>query len=218
MKALHYALVGAGPLDNPAILRPLILRHDQIIAVDGGLSHLHDLGITPHLLVGDLDSARKELLPLYPDLERIVLPRDKDLTDLEFAIDYAFEHGARSATLFAALNGRTDHTIGNLLLLGKRPGAIFIESEHEFMVAVSNHIRTTATPGQTVSIFALAEPSEGMITKGCKWELGGRTLHRGFTSLSNEAAADEVFISCQKGIFLLILQKTGIPNKILELE
>ena len=30
--------------------------NDFLVAVDGGLHHLHDLGLNPHLLIGDMDS------------------------------------------------------------------------------------------------------------------------------------------------------------------
>ena len=57
-------IVGAGELHG----RPEPKNGDLVIAADGGLDSLMSLGITPDLVLGDMDSVSADL----GDVERIV--------------------------------------------------------------------------------------------------------------------------------------------------
>ena len=66
---------------------------DLIIAADGGTRNALSVGVTPHVVIGDLDSLAEAD---RAQLERagvpfIVYPTHKDYTDLELALRYALE-------------------------------------------------------------------------------------------------------------------------------
>lgn len=203
----HYAIVANGKTTAINALLPLIKRHKHIIAADGGLAHLHALHITPELIVGDLDSVSKELLSQYERVPKRTFPTDKDASDLALAVDIAFSEGAQEVTIYAALNGRIDHTLSNVFLLSTKPGRIHIESEQEQLTAISGSVTFPTHPGEVISFFPLGDKVENVTTQGLQWNLQNQKVDSGFFSLSNVATGSFVTIDTGSGVLLLILQK-----------
>lgn len=203
----HYALVANGEINDLQAFEKAIYKYSVIIAVDGGMKHLLDINCTPTLIVGDLDSAPKEALEKFQAVEKFTAPCDKDESDLELAIDLALKRGAKTITVYGALGGRQDHTIANLLLLAKKPGCIFFETESECWQAISKKTTLYFPIGQTLSFFALGENAEGVTTKGLKWDLDNNAINTTFFSLSNVCIANDVTIDVTKGTLFLGVQK-----------
>src|SRR5215207_4381573 len=104
--------------------RLLLQSDDYIICADGGTRHALALGLTPHLVIGDMDSINKDE---WQDLEKSgvsveLFPQDKNETDLELAIHRALELAAEEIIIIGALGGRLDQTLGNIALLATPPG------------------------------------------------------------------------------------------------
>jgi thiamine pyrophosphokinase len=91
---------------------------DYIICADGGANKILDLGITPNVIVGDLDSVYKKLLIKYPNCEVIHIT-DQHTTDLEKALKHAITLKPKNIYIFAAAGSRIDHTLTNLNMLKK---------------------------------------------------------------------------------------------------
>lgn len=113
-------LVCAAPVTgSSALVARLAPNADFVIAVDGGGAVCLEGGVTPDVLVGDLDSADSEtvneLLARGVPVQRF--PAEKDATDLELAIGEARRRGARQIVVTAATAGRLDHTLAALAVL-----------------------------------------------------------------------------------------------------
>ena len=69
---------------------------DFLICADGALSKLVELGLWPHLLVGDFDSVDEKLLQQAKErqVELLTFQQEKDYTDT----DLAFQEGITAAT------------------------------------------------------------------------------------------------------------------------
>jgi len=83
---------------------------DTIICADGGYERLKEIGLSPDLIIGDMDSLScplPEHIPFYP------LPVEKDDTDTLAALKKAIELGFRDIILVGGLGGRRDHTLAN---------------------------------------------------------------------------------------------------------
>jgi thiamine pyrophosphokinase len=197
------AIVASGQINSPQILRPLILKHERIIAADGGLIYCHQMGITPSLIVGDFDSCPQELLSLYPDVPKLKLHVDKDETDLEVAIKN--EEGA--VTLFGAWGKRIDHSLCNLLLLTRWPEKLKIETEDELLFAIQKSTYFPCSAGQTLSLFPINGVASGVKSKGLKWELQNIQLDKDFFSISNICVSDHVELSLESGQLICVLNK-----------
>ncbi len=205
-------VVAAGDLSYGERERQLLRGADRVIAADGGLDHCVALGVWPHLVVGDLDSASPDLIDEAVRRGTAVArhPRDKNHTDLELALQSAIEFGASSIEVLAVFGGRLDHALGNVAVVTAvklrsvnvtvRDGAWTMTVLHgpgteEFAVL----------PGQVVSLLPRGADASGVSTSGLRWPLDRETLAvdeaRG---VSNSAVAAVVTVSIESGCLLVV--------------
>ena len=201
------ALIANGEIESLEILRPEILKRQRIVAVDGGLHFCHEMGIQPHLIVGDFDSCPKELLDLYRETPKITLSEDKDQTDLEVAIEHEFQQGVEEITLFASWGNRIDHSLTNALFLTRYPQALRLETETEIVFALPQKSELKCQRGQTLSLIPICGPVLGVSTSGLKWELKNRKLDRNFVGISNLCLKEIIHIEIEEGHLLCCLLK-----------
>ncbi|RMC49004.1 thiamine diphosphokinase [Lactobacillus sp. ESL0228] len=124
MKGL--ALLGAPKAQWPCDIKKQIVAVQQmaglLIGVDRGSLLLEELGFVPDLAVGDFDSLQKfELAKIQKNVAdiRYSVP-EKDLTDTELMLRYAFEnYHLDHLTAIGATGGRLDHFLTNLFMLLK---------------------------------------------------------------------------------------------------
>ena len=113
-------LIGGSPeAQPPTRLAPA--PGELVIAADHGAAHARAWGWPLHLLVGDLDSlgADEAALVVASGVPVITAPAAKDETDLELALAHALARGASEIIICAALGGRADHLLANVLLLAR---------------------------------------------------------------------------------------------------
>ena len=191
-------LFANGPLSMGNSLRTHIERADVLIAVDGGLAHLVNLGLAPDLIIGDLDSADPQQVQHFRDQNVPVrkFPSEKDATDLELAIEAALEMEPEKICILAALGGRIDQTLGNIFLLTQPKLAgidirLMDATQELFIIRDSAQVHGQA--GQRVSLLPLYGPVMGIRTAGLKYPLADETLYidqtRGISNEMNEATA-----------------------------
>jgi thiamine pyrophosphokinase len=109
-----------------------------LIAVDGGFNYCYQMDITPTVIVGDMDSANPLWMssPPYNGVEKILLDRAKDCTDLGFALE-TYHRPETASVLFGAFGYRPDHSLYNLYLLLKYPKELFLFTEDAVLFALS---------------------------------------------------------------------------------
>ena len=91
-----------------------------LLAADGGSRHLAGLGLTPRVIIGDMDSIPADLWRDENDILRIPHPTEKDKSDAELAVEYAFRHNCEKVVLVAVAGGRlAARSIHYLLTQGK---------------------------------------------------------------------------------------------------
>ncbi len=198
------ALIANGHIENLSSLEIAIKAHSRIVAVDRGLIYCQQLGITPDLIVGDFDSVPLTLLKEYAHVSTITLPKEKDETDLEIALEHELQI-SQTVTLFGALGKRIDHTLTNLLIASRYPERVVIETEQEIVFAIQGDVNISMILGQTISLIPINGPVTGITTRGLQWELTDRTLDASFIGISNVCLQTPVHISIQRGILLCAL-------------
>ena len=90
-------------------------RPGLVICADGGLRHAATLGVTPDLLVGDLDSVSSRTLADWPDVPVEKHPSAKGSTDLELATAAAIARGASTLLLVGTSGSRRDQELAALM-------------------------------------------------------------------------------------------------------
>jgi thiamine pyrophosphokinase len=209
--AIQRALIFVnGEIQNIEALRNLIQPEDILIAADGGLRHLLDIDLTPHILIGDLDSID---LSLLPDLQKkgvevLRFPVEKDETDLELAIQTAVKRGCKSIILVGALGGRLDQTLGNIFLLtnsGWTDLDISMDDGIEQVFLIRAEINIDGQPGDIVSLLPLNGSALGVCTENLKYPLNNETLDSDRTrGISNEMLREIARVTIRSGLLLCI--------------
>jgi len=138
-----------------------------------------------------------------------VYPTRKDETDLELALKYAVERGAREILVFAALGGRLDQLIANVLLL-TLPELNGVEvriidgEQMAFLVRQQADVR--GQPGDVVSLIPIGGDAIGVTTTGLEWGLEDDVLWFGpARGVSNRLTSDRATIEIRQGLLLCVL-------------
>lgn len=174
----------AGPLE-------LLKSAPAIIACDGAVQNLHERGLEPAAIVGDLDSIPQEMLRLYAD--RIHTVEDQEINDLTKAVRFAHATGYRKLLILGATGLREDHTLGNIsLLMDYAPLFEQVEmlSDYGHFIPVQQTATLPSIPGQQISIFSMY-PCGEITTEGLRWPITRRRLTAWWQGSLNEAQGNE---------------------------
>lgn len=197
---MRAVIIGNGSIKDYDRIKQKMQPDDFIICADGGYNHAVKLGITPDVLIGDLDSASD-----YEAVSnRIEYPTRKDFTDGELAVMYAEEHGADTVLLLAMTGDRMDHTLADIMLLSKCKNGVLIDDNNEIYL-LRDTLKISGRKGQTLSIVPIFGDAEGITTKDLEYPLSRETLHfastRGISNVMTDTACE---ITIEKGVALVI--------------
>lgn len=202
-----------GMVENYDSLRRWLQPEDYLICADGGTRHCIALGITPHAIVGDIDSADPAVLADFVrqgvEIERH--PPAKDQTDLELALERALRDGAEEILLLGALGGRLDQTLANLHIVAQRRWPIPIRIAEGAQVAQvltgGDRLTLTAPIGSTVSVIPFSSEVTGITYTGLRYPLHDAILRFGSTrGISNEVAESPTTIEIGEGVLLVVVE------------
>ncbi|MBL7062895.1 MAG: thiamine diphosphokinase [Anaerolineae bacterium] len=211
MRAIIFA---NGEFLDPQGARGLLRPDDLIIAADGGTRHALAADVVPHVVIGDLDSlpsADQARLEVASAQVIRYLPR-KDETDLELALLHAVREGATEIVILAALGGRLDQTIANVLLLSlpelngldvrivEGPQTAFLIHEGRAGSLIEGQ------PGDTVSLIPLGGDAVGVMAEGLEWPLHEDNLRFGpARGVSNVLTAERARVHVRRGLLLCVV-------------
>jgi thiamine pyrophosphokinase len=194
-------------------IREAVSHADRIIAADGGTRHCLEMGILPHVAVGDFDSLTPEDLALLQSqgVKLVRHPARKDFTDLELALQYAIEQGAQEIQVLAALGKRWDQTLANLLLPASQvfSQAVIrlLDGEQEVnLIRSGQELALHGHPGDTVSLIPLWGDATGITTRGLEYPLDNETLYFGSTrGISNVLVGETAQVLLGQGLLAAVL-------------
>ncbi len=200
-----------GDLPNPETVRGLIQPGDFVLCADGGTRHALALGLTPSLIIGDMDSL-PSAFDLRPSTQLMKFPRDKDETDLELAIAHVLTLNPGEIIIIAALGGRLDQTLGNIALLSDPRLSTFdikLNDGVEEIFFCRDQARVKGRSGDIVSLIPWGGEVTGVATQNLKWPLSNETLHPHKTrGISNEMLGEEASIKINSGLLLVVHRLT----------
>lgn len=195
-------IVANGTFPVQPITLAVLDEADFIIACDGAADKLLLRGITPQLIIGDLDSLDKETRKKY---ENIILHVSRqDNTDLMKAIEWCIAKNYGEISILGAVGGREDHTLGNIFTITTYATKIQLKlyTDTGFFIPLVKSERLETYKGQQVSLFP--QPQQMKITtKGLKYPLGNEALPYLHSGTLNEAEGDEIVLSFDQGVLLV---------------
>ncbi len=208
-------LIGGSPeARRPTRLAPA--PGDRVIAADHGAAHARAWGWPLNLLVGDLDSlaAEEAAAVIANGTPVITAPAAKDETDTELALTQALAQGAREIVLCAALGGRTDHMLANVLLLARPELAglcvTLVDGPESIRLlrgdgSSGSHLELLGAPGDLLSLLPLGQDAGGVTTEGLQYPLHDESLLLGQArGMSNVFTGSRAVITLRCGALLVI--------------
>ena len=183
----------------------------HILCADGGALNALKYGMKPQTIIGDFDSLGAAQVEEHraAGAEICRFPLEKDETDLELALRWAVDQGARAIVVLGALGGRFDQTLANVYLLAL-PGLRDIPIE---LVDGDEHIRLlrpgrhsiAGRSGDTISLLPMGGRADGISTDNLKYPLRDESLEFGpARGISNVMLSDSASLNLHSGMLLLI--------------
>ena len=188
---------------------------DKIIAVDGGLKAVKELGLVPDYIVGDFDSVSNEIREEFRQYPFIVWEQHKpgkNETDTELARNRALTLSCDEIVFLDATGGRIDHMIGNIHALKtcieRGIAAYIVDAQNRLSLLDGARTFSRETQwGKYVSFAPYTEEVTGITLTGFKYPLKDKTIRRGEEvglCVSNEIAEDTAKITLEDGVLICI--------------
>jgi thiamine pyrophosphokinase len=180
-------------------------KSEFVVGADSGLDTLGVYGVQPDIAVGDFDSVDDEgiLATLSPE-SVFRFPADKNETDTEIGVRFAFERGADEVVLIGGGGGRMDHLFGIYEMFQRErcPKWWFTRSERACVVA--DEVVVRGAPGETLSFLPVGAVECRMRSYGLRWPLDELRWVRGDIGICNEFIDTEAGVTMISGRLLLI--------------
>jgi thiamine pyrophosphokinase len=188
-----------------------------IIAADGALDAARAAGLSPTVLVGDLDSISPDGLAwaeAHAEVERH--DPDKDHTDTELALDAAVVLDPARLILLSGGGDRLDHTFAAIGALGRSvlTSVPRLEAwwagQRIVVVHGPGRARIEVGPGRTLSLLALHGPCTGVGAAGVRWPLDRAELAPlAGHGVSNVAVEPVVEVVVSTGVLSVFVDPPG---------
>ena len=205
------AVVANGEIRDYGFTKKILADCDYVVACDGGLRHCDRMKVRPDYIVGDLDSAPKDVLGRYFDVPVLRFPAEKDQTDLEIALEHVCSLKAKEIVILGGFGGRFDHQLANVYVMMqavKRGVSVEIRDEITKVTAVDKHCRLHRVNGDVVTLLPLTGTVNGIVTEGLKYPLQKESLSIGFArGVSNRIEEEWAEVSVCDGVLLVIQTK-----------
>ena len=197
-------IFGSIPCPSWDFLEPL-RGQVTVICADGGTLCAQAAGFRAEVYVGDSDSGG---VP-PAGARQVLLPAEKDLTDLQAAYQCARDGGFRRMVFTACTGGRQDHHLANLQLLETacRQGieAVILDERNEIRCFCGGTVTVPHGGFRYFSLIPLDAELRGVTIRGARYPLEDAVVRRGDSlTVSNETAGGPATVTVARGTAWLI--------------
>ena len=200
-----------GTLNDKDFHKSILKKADLIICADGGANNADKLGVVPDYVIGDMDSAEKDILDKLSKQQntKIILDLNQDKTDTELAIELAESFNPKEIMLLCAIGTRIDHTIANVLCLDRVKKGInvkIIDNKNEIILIDSSSLDVFGKKGDIISIIPLTDV-KGLTYDGLKWGVDDKNVKFNWFGICNQLTSQKGSVSVKKGKLVIIKAK-----------
>lgn len=194
-------------------VKSFMKRHtyDYIIGVDKGLEYLYELELIPNMIIGDFDSANKQVIEYYNKNSKAEFRNfvsEKDETDTHLAVLEAIKVGSSEIDIIGGIGSRIDHTLANIhiLMIPVKEGInCRLINKNNIIRLINSSVSIEKNNYKYISLIPLTSEVEGITTNGLKYELNNYNMNKGISiGVSNEFIQNVAHISIRKGILIVI--------------
>ncbi len=204
----YCVLMGNAEFPRKDLCDKILAKAEFIICTDGGANYAYDHQITPHLIIGDLDSIRKDSHKFFSANGVMIRSVDSQQeNDLEKGFNYIFQETVyRNILLLGFLGDRDDQSFATLQIAQKFSRIMTIQIysiNSEYILLPPGSYSIGFKKNYSVSLFGLPV-AYNVRTQGLKWNLDQEDLSEGSRGVSNSTTTDTVELSFDKGQLILI--------------
>jgi thiamine pyrophosphokinase len=187
------------------LARSLAGQADLVVAADGGANTARALGVSPEIIVGDLDSITQSTRHHFSRAHIIRFSR-QDNTDLEKALDLVAAGGKADVMILGATGNRIDFTLANLAVLWKYTQRLTLTVRGEGWRAfpVNHRAVVNVRPGTAVSLIPFGV-CRGITIRGMQYTLRNATMNVGEVGVSNVVTAPPAVVTVRTGRMLAVV-------------
>jgi thiamine pyrophosphokinase len=178
---------------------------DRVACANGGYSIARWAGISPDLVIGDLDSLNSEEIEKYTQV--VTYPEEKDFSDFELTLKKVRPLRPERIFVYGALGGRVDHELANILLLATSPTPMIFIEENTQIYNVRGSLILEGKKGWVCSLLALCGPCHVEEMRGFRYGLRDEDLAPSSRGLSNIIVNKVASVSIGKGSLAVIITK-----------
>lgn len=186
----------------------LLKAADLLICCDGAADKLIAKGMSPHVIIGDMDSLSTEVSELYASL--MIQSDDQESNDLTKAVHYCIEEGYPSVTILGATGLREDHTLGNISLMMEYYPRIEVQIISDFGVffLAQSGEQVPTFVGEKISFFSI-DNRVRVSSTGLKYPLNDLQLSNWYRASLNEATANHFILNFESDLPLIVYRAWG---------
>lgn len=215
---MNTLIISGGNIETDFALKVLERPYDHKIGVDGGAAFCYRYGIIPTRIVGDFDTLDQKILEWYREHTEIEIRSFdpvKDATDTQIAVELALELGSSHITILGGTGTRLDHVLGNIqtmyLPFERGVDCEILDSHNRIRLIRERYVlKKEEQYGKYFSLIPLTTDVYGVTLKGAKYPLDRHhftVCGTGSLGVSNEIAGEQVEITMESGILVLIESK-----------
>jgi thiamine pyrophosphokinase len=191
-------LVLGGVLEDRRVLSQLLDKEPLIVAADRGVHRLLRFNITPHVLVGDLDSVTVETAEMLRQRNvQVVHESDQESTDFEKALRWLKNEGVTAVHVLGIEGGTSDHALTNFSVMLRYTDEfeplIAYDQANMLSILFPQHgeLNINHSKGTRVSLIPLPK-AKGITTSGLLYPLHNEDLEFGVRDgLGNQIVGED---------------------------
>lgn len=190
-----------------SVLGPL-KKSDFVLAVDGGVARALEHGLNPRFAIGDWDSLKDH--HLLDSIAHVSLNRDKDRSDLAYALEFILNLKPKKIIAMGFTGGRPDHFLAGLQEFAKAAAHCQLELLSDLgrfvWVSRKSSLRMQGlAKGRIFSVLAMSERITGFQISGgvYSWK-DGEVFGLGSHGLSNQVKQGSLKIAVHSGILMVM--------------